>query len=167
MAFPGLLRENRWSSAAYHTWNIGPITTVPTAVIRAVLMTSCSRRGTFSTHCCAMKSPTPRRAPDRKKNVKVVTLLCIIQRLIVRALFIMCLESGESAPSILSQVGAGWVLATAAIDYYQKFITVFYGTRSTASFTNKSGCYMDLWRRMFFFFSEMPLKITSHGIGQI
>ena len=54
----------------------------------------------------------------------------------------MCLESGEFAPSLLSQMGAGWVLssyklATAAIDYDQKFITVFYGTRSAVSVTSQ------------------------------
>lgn len=54
----------------------------------------------------------------------------------------LCLESGECAPSLLSQVGAGWVfssykLATAAIDYYQKFTTVFYGTRSAVLLTSQ------------------------------
>ena len=54
----------------------------------------------------------------------------------------MCLESGEFVPSLLSQMGAGWVfssykLAIATIDYYQKFITVFYGTRSSVSLTSQ------------------------------
>ena len=54
----------------------------------------------------------------------------------------LCLESGECAPSLLSQVGAGWVfssykLVTAAIDYYQKFGFLW---NSICSFTNKSVC---------------------------
>lgn len=76
MAFPGLLCTNRLSSVEYHTWKIGPITTVPMAAMRAVLTTSCSRNGTFSTYCCAIKSPAPRRAPANKSGVSCD---CILQ----------------------------------------------------------------------------------------
>ena len=77
MAFPGVLCTKRLSSVEYHTWKIGPITTVPIAVIRAVRTTSCSRNGTFSTYCCAIKSPAPRRAPanETKPNSNTYTVV--------------------------------------------------------------------------------------------
>ena len=139
MAFPGLLWENRWSSAAYHTWNIGPITTVPTAAIRAVLMTSCSRRGTFSTHCCAMKSPAPRRAPN-KKEVKVIIMYNTAPN--CKGTFYVPWKWWVCTfPPLPGGGGVGFFLHTnwppAAIDYYQTFITVFYGTRSAVLLTSQ------------------------------